>query len=114
MPRGTENYPTWDQVEDALRRQHSGTDNPGFCLACGEEAEGCEPDARRYECEFCGEKMVLRVAEVLREAVHAAHDRGRAAEDAAGGAAEGEDMTPLLGLICAVIWIIAHNSKGEM
>ena len=30
----------------------------GFCTSCGEEADGCEPDARQYECECCGERAV--------------------------------------------------------
>lgn len=33
-------------------------DNLGFCLACGEQAFGIEPDARKYECEVCGELRV--------------------------------------------------------
>jgi hypothetical protein len=38
---------------------------PGFCLACGEEADGCEPDARQYECESCGERKVYGIEELL-------------------------------------------------
>ena len=37
----------------------------GFCIACGEEATGVEPDARRYECESCGEKKVFGAEELL-------------------------------------------------
>ncbi len=37
----------------------------GFCIACGEEAYGVEPDARRYECESCGEKKVFGAEELL-------------------------------------------------
>jgi hypothetical protein len=33
-------------------------DHLGFCLACGEEADGCEPDASKYECDVCGEHAV--------------------------------------------------------
>ena len=33
-------------------------DHIGFCTACGEDADGCEPDAREYECECCGERAV--------------------------------------------------------
>ena len=37
----------------------------GFCLACGEEASGVEPDARRYECESCGAQKVYGLEELL-------------------------------------------------
>ena len=40
-------------------------DYTGFCLACGEDAYGVEPDARRYECESCGAKAVYGAEEVL-------------------------------------------------
>lgn len=40
-------------------------DNLGICLACGEEAYGVEPDARRYECESCGERKVYGAEELL-------------------------------------------------
>ena len=40
-------------------------DNLGFCLACGEEASGVEPDARGYECEVCGEEEVYGAEELL-------------------------------------------------
>jgi hypothetical protein len=46
-------------------RQMTTLDNPGFCIACGEEADGCEPDARGYECEYCGERRVYGAAELL-------------------------------------------------
>lgn len=26
----------------------------GFCMACGAETDGVEPDAERYECQECG------------------------------------------------------------
>ena len=37
----------------------------GFCLACGQEAQGVEPDARRYHCESCGEPKVYGAEELL-------------------------------------------------
>lgn len=37
----------------------------GFCTKCGEEQYGCEPDARGYECECCGECSVYGAEELL-------------------------------------------------
>jgi hypothetical protein len=37
----------------------------GLCDSCGEEREMCEPDARNYDCEHCGENMVFGVPELL-------------------------------------------------
>ena len=37
----------------------------GFCVACGAEAYGVEPDARRYECEVCGAHSVYGAEELL-------------------------------------------------
>lgn len=37
----------------------------GFCLGCGQEASGVEPDARRYECESCGMRKVYGLEELL-------------------------------------------------
>lgn len=56
---------TIERVMEAVKREMTTLDNPGFCLACGEEATGCEPDARGYECEFCGELQVIGAAELL-------------------------------------------------
>lgn len=56
---------TLTRVSDAVMREQTTLDNPGFCLACGEEADGCEPDARRYECEACGEEQVYGASELL-------------------------------------------------
>jgi hypothetical protein len=42
-------------------------DNPGFCLVCGLEHDGVEPDAQNYECEACGEPQVFGADELLME-----------------------------------------------
>lgn len=47
-----------DELENATRRGMFGTDNPGFCVACGAERGECEPDAEGYPCEECGENAV--------------------------------------------------------
>ena len=39
---------TAERVAEAVERELTTLDNPGFCLACGAEADGCEPDAEQY------------------------------------------------------------------
>ncbi len=56
---------TLDRVAEAVERSNATLDNPGFCIRCGAEAEGVEPDARRYECERCGEPGVYGAEELL-------------------------------------------------
>ena len=40
-------------------------DNMGFCVACGGSQCSCEPDARNYECEECGQRKVFGTEELL-------------------------------------------------
>lgn len=40
-------------------------DNLGFCVDCGEEAYGVEPDARNYICQYCGKPQVFGAEELL-------------------------------------------------
>jgi DNA-directed RNA polymerase subunit RPC12/RpoP len=56
---------TTDRILRAVEDQMFGLENPGFCIACGEDAEGCEPDARKYKCESCGEKAVYGAQELM-------------------------------------------------
>lgn len=56
---------TADRVADAVERYNDSLDNPGFCIACGVDVEGVEPDAREYECECCGAKAVYGAEELL-------------------------------------------------
>lgn len=58
---------TLARVEDACRRRNTTLDNPGFCRACGNEQEGCEPDARNYRCESCGKREVFGAEEIAME-----------------------------------------------
>ena len=37
----------------------------GFCLACGSETSGVEPDARRYKCENCSAEKVYGIEELF-------------------------------------------------
>lgn len=50
---------------DAIIAAVEADDNLGFCLACGTEVSGVEPDARRYTCESCGEAKVYGAEELL-------------------------------------------------
>ncbi len=57
------------RVAEAVERRMTTLDNPGFCLVCGHENGGCEPDARDYECEACGEMAVMGADDLLMEFV---------------------------------------------
>ncbi len=50
-----------DEIVEACEQD----DNIGFCLACGEQHEGIEPDARKYKCEKCGLLKVYGAEEIL-------------------------------------------------
>lgn len=56
---------TDDRLNDAINRSVYGLDNLGFCLACGEEQDDCDPDAREDKCEHCGEHKVYGIEEIL-------------------------------------------------
>ena len=56
---------TTERVLEAAQRQVCDLDNPGICVECGADADGCEPDARRYECEECGRRAVYGAEELL-------------------------------------------------
>ena len=56
---------TVERLLEAAESEMFGCENPGFCTACGEDADGCEPDARNYRCECCGERKVFGAAELL-------------------------------------------------
>lgn len=56
---------TVEIVMEAVERRMNSLDNPGFCICCGVENGGCEPDARRYECDACGEMAVYGAEEIL-------------------------------------------------
>lgn len=57
--------PSLKRVMAAIERSYTLLDNPGFCMSCGNEQDGCEPDARNYKCEKCGEKQVFGAEECL-------------------------------------------------
>lgn len=56
---------TIDRVMAMVQDNESNLGSAGLCIACGAEAEEIEPDARRCECEACGEKAVYGAEELL-------------------------------------------------
>jgi hypothetical protein len=50
---------TDEVIVDAVERRLTSLDNPGFCLICGAEHDGCEPDAENYTCASCGAEQVF-------------------------------------------------------
>lgn len=51
-------------IEQIMEAIESG-EYVGFCRACGEQADGVEPDAERYECESCGKHQVFGAEQLL-------------------------------------------------
>lgn len=54
-----------ERIIDAVHRRNTTLDDPGFCIKCGHEQSGCEPDAEGYECENCGQNTVYGAEELL-------------------------------------------------
>lgn len=50
---------------DEVMAACAADDNSGFCLACGDQTCGVEPDARRYTCDSCGQPEVYGAEELL-------------------------------------------------
>ena len=53
------------RIMEACERYQRSLDNPGFCITCGAEAEGVEPDAEKYTCEACGAPGVYGAEQLL-------------------------------------------------
>ena len=56
---------TPERIIALVEENESGLSNLGLCTSCGEEQDGCEPDACNYECESCGEEQVFGAEELL-------------------------------------------------
>lgn len=55
----------WPKRMSAADFRELDNENGGICIGCGEldVEQGCEPDARGYECGSCGEKRVYGAEE---------------------------------------------------
>lgn len=56
---------TKERVVEAVEEAQFGLGNPGFCIRCGADADGVEPDAEGYVCEECGEPAVFGAEQLL-------------------------------------------------
>jgi hypothetical protein len=62
MRRDEKTGKMWFSLEEI---QEADENQAGFCLLCGEEKDGCEPDAREYSCDCCGEPAVYGAQELV-------------------------------------------------
>jgi hypothetical protein len=53
----------WSYSEEEYHE--ASNDSMGLCLGCGAENYSCEPDARKYECEDCGQARVYGLEELV-------------------------------------------------
>ena len=56
---------TLERLMEMVDRRNNSLDNPGICLACGEEDFSCDPDTSRKTCEHCGYPSVYGAEEAL-------------------------------------------------
>ena len=61
---------TEERVIEGYGLEAYGTENPGFCLACGADHDACEPDACDYECYECGAAAVYGAAECIMQSLY--------------------------------------------
>jgi len=54
-----------DQLIDTVKDCTFGMANTGICVECGNAQDGCEPDAREYVCDDCGEPKVYGAEEIF-------------------------------------------------
>lgn len=54
-----------DELLDMAMEACEADDQIGYCIKCGAEHYGIEPDARKYECEECGKNTVCAAQEIV-------------------------------------------------
>lgn len=52
-------------TREAIVAAAEADDSLGFCVSCGQQTSGVEPDAREYKCESCGDLSVYGAEELL-------------------------------------------------
>jgi hypothetical protein len=56
---------TVDRIIQTITENDTTLSNVGICIACGEDRDDCEPDAREYVCDECDEEKVYGAEELL-------------------------------------------------
>lgn len=56
---------TDEVILETAERSMTSLDSPGLCLLCGNEQDGCEPDAENYVCESCGAEQVFGAEQLI-------------------------------------------------
>ena len=52
---------TFARLQDAI----DSDEYTGFCIGCGAETNGVEPDAERYACDECGSNLVYGAEKLI-------------------------------------------------
>jgi PHP family Zn ribbon phosphoesterase len=55
----------YKKIVAAANKAMKGLASPGFCVKCGKEYNGIEPDARKYPCAKCGSASVYGAEELV-------------------------------------------------
>ena len=54
-----------DEILAVMESSICDVNSPGFCLACGSEVMGCEPDMENGPCPCCGARAVWGAEELM-------------------------------------------------
>ncbi len=55
----------YKKITAAAVKAMKGLASPGWCVKCGKEHKGIEPDARKYVCAKCGSTSVYGAEELV-------------------------------------------------
>lgn len=65
MPKTIHSSVTESRVLELARDALTDLHHPGICLACGEDHDECEPDAREHQCYSCHQRAVYGAEAIL-------------------------------------------------
>jgi predicted RNA-binding Zn-ribbon protein involved in translation (DUF1610 family) len=65
VDRPVPSRPTRASIVSTALEMAERDDCEGLCIACGQEVDGVEPDARNYPCDACGADRVFGAEEII-------------------------------------------------